>query len=132
MKHFPPTLLALSFICTCMLTFVTQAAPKPVDIVFAPPVRLEADGVPIDVAVGHAAPYLIDFDGDGVRDLLVGEFGKGEFPKERLPERLREKDSSYNEGKLRIYRNVGTEQTPLFKDFEYLRAGREYASIPTT
>lgn len=132
MKQFPSRRFAVSFTCICLLAVVVQAAPNPNDVVFAPPVRLEADGVPIDVTIGHAAPYLIDFDGDGVRDLLVGEFGKGKFPKERLPERLREKDSSYSEGKLRIYRNVGTDQAPLFKDFEYLRAGREYASIPTT
>jgi hypothetical protein len=92
------------------------------ELVFAPPVRLEANGVPID------------FDGDGVRDLLVGEFGDVDFPVERLPKRLQEaaKKSSYSQGKLRIYRNHGTDAKPLFKDYEYLRAGREDASMPTT
>ncbi len=42
-----------------------------------PPVRLEAAGKPIDTAVGHAAPFVGDFDGDGVNDLLVGQFGDG-------------------------------------------------------
>ena len=104
------------------------------EIVFPPPVRLEANGVPIDVTIGHAAPYVIDFDGDGVRDLLVGEFGDVDFPVERLPKRLQEaaKKSSYSQGKLRIYRNHGSDEEPLFKDFEYLRAGREDASMPTT
>jgi hypothetical protein len=104
------------------------------ELVFAPPVRLEANGVPIDVTIGHAAPYIIDFDGDGVRDLLVGEFGDVDFPVERLPKRLQEaaKKSSYSQGKLRIYRNHGTDAKPLFKDYEYLRAGREDASMPTT
>jgi hypothetical protein len=41
------------------------------------PVRLEADGRPIDTDVGHAAPFVTDFDGDGVQDLLVGQFGSG-------------------------------------------------------
>lgn len=132
MKYFFLTLCALFLSLLCGPNLEAQAAAVSGDVNFSEPVRLEADGVPIDVTVGHAAPYLIDFDGDGLTDLLVGEFGKGEFPKERLPERLREKDSSYSEGKLRIYRNVGTEKSPLFKDFEYLRAGREFASIPTT
>ncbi|MCP5020339.1 MAG: hypothetical protein GY930_01055 [bacterium] len=96
------------------------------------PTRLLADGVPIDVTVGHAAPHFLDFDGDGLRDLLVGEYGTGQFPKERLPEDLHAEGSSYSEGKLRIYRNMGTKTAPLFKDFEYLRAGKEHASIPTT
>ena len=112
-------------------SFVAGAEPE---IGFAPPVRLEANGVPIDVTIGHAAPYIIDFDGDGVRDLLVGEFGDVDFPIERLPKRLQEaaKKSSYSQGKLRIYRNYGSDEEPLFKDFEYLRAGREDASMPTT
>ena len=44
---------------------------------FAPPVRVEAAGKPIDTEVGHAAPFVGDFDGDGVDDLLVGQFGGG-------------------------------------------------------
>jgi len=43
----------------------------------APPERLEADGKPIDTEVGHAAPFVYDWDGDGVQDLLVGQFGGG-------------------------------------------------------
>jgi hypothetical protein len=39
----------------------------------APPVRLEAAGQVIDTEIGHAAPFVTDFDGDGVQDLLVGD-----------------------------------------------------------
>jgi hypothetical protein len=99
---------------------------------FLAPVRLEASGAPIDVTVGHAAPLVMDFDGDGLRDLLVGEFGTGEFDADRLPPEAREKVSLYNEGRLRIYRNVGTDTAPVFEDFQFLRAGKEFASIPTT
>ena len=86
-------------------------------------------GAPIDVTVGHAAPYVIDFDGDGLRDLLVGEFGDQPYPQERLPEGAK---GTYEQGRLRIYRNCGTNAAPIFKGFEYLRAGKEYASIPST
>ena len=41
------------------------------------PVRLEAAGKPIDTEIGHAAPFVCDFDGDGLKDLLVGQFGDG-------------------------------------------------------
>jgi hypothetical protein len=132
MKYCTLALVSVSITCISLVVSSTVAATPAGDFRLAPPVRLEAAGVPIDVTVGHAAPYIIDFDGDGVRDLLVGEYGKGSFPRKRLPERLREKDMDFAEGKLRIYRNLGTNATPLFKDFEYLRAGREYASIPTT
>jgi hypothetical protein len=37
------------------------------------PVALEAAEGPIDVTVGHAAPFLHDLDGDGRLDLLLGD-----------------------------------------------------------
>ena len=57
----------------------------------AAPVRIEAAGKPIDTAVGHAAPFVGDYDGDRVPDLLVGQFG---------------------DGILWIYRNEGTAARP--------------------
>jgi len=74
------------------------------------PVRLQANGQDITVDVGHAAPYLHDWDRDGVRDLLVGQFG---------------------EGKLRIYRNHGTNAQPDYRDFEYFKTGADFGTIPS-
>ncbi len=54
---------------------------------FQPPVRLKADGVPVRVeSPGYAAPCWADIDGDGKKDLLIGQF---------------------NEGKIRVYKNRG-------------------------
>jgi hypothetical protein len=76
----------------------------------APAVRVLVAGKPIDVDTGHAAPALHDWDGDGVRDLLVGQFG---------------------DGKLRIYKNFGTDKAPRYFGFEYFRAGGQDATIPS-
>jgi hypothetical protein len=54
---------------------------------FHPPVRLKAGGVPVRVEEpGWACPGWADMDGDGKKDLLVGQF---------------------NGGKIRVYRNLG-------------------------
>lgn len=75
-----------------------------------PAVRVLVAGKPIDVDTGHAAPALHDWDGDGVRDLLVGQFG---------------------DGKLRIYKNFGTDKAPRYFGFEFFRAGGQDATIPS-
>ena len=41
------------------------------------PRLVRAEGEPIDVDTGHAAPLMRDWDGDGTLDLLVGQFGSG-------------------------------------------------------
>ena len=101
----------------------------------AAPVRILADGKPIDVTTGHAAPYVIDFDGDGLLDLLVGEFGNGTFPNDELPDALAagwKKNGRFAQGRLRIYRNRGTNKKPQFTDFEFLQAAGGDATIPIT
>ena len=71
---------------------------------------LLADGTPLDVeGVGYATPFVGDFDGDGKRDLLVGQFSGG---------------------KLRIYNNEGTEKKPKFSGFEWFKADAETGSVP--
>jgi hypothetical protein len=70
-----------------------------------------AGGKPIDIERdGHAAPFFGDIDGDGRRDLLVGE---------------------YHEGRLRIYRNVGTDREPRFDEPAQLKVGAELGRVPT-
>lgn len=73
------------------------------------PFRVEANGKPIDVDIGHAAPLVADFDGDGVQDLLVGQFG---------------------DGKLRIYRNQGNNSTPKLGAFAWFQAGGAEGKVP--
>jgi hypothetical protein len=74
----------------------------------APPVRLTAGGEPIEVG-GFPAPFVGDFDEDGKHDLLVGQF---------------------HLGRMRIYRNVGSNARPEFESFEWFTAGGLIAGVP--
>jgi hypothetical protein len=97
-----------------VLTLVVQATPQapaePPHAELMPPVRLEAAGKPIDTAIGHAAPFVADFDGDGVKDLLVGQFG---------------------DGILWIFRNEGTDAAPKLAAGVKFKNGDKDGRVPT-
>lgn len=75
----------------------------------APPVRVEAGGRPIDTEIGHAAPFVGDFDGDGVQDLLVGQFG---------------------DGVLWVFRNEGSDAEPQLAAGTKFQAGGKDGVVP--
>ena len=77
---------------------------------FDPPSRLSAaDGV-IDSgdSLGHSGPWVEDVDGDGRRDLIVGDFS----------------------GLFRLYRNEGTNREPRYAAAVNLQAGGVDAKVP--
>ena len=87
------------------------AAPAgPLDPELAPPVRLEAGGKPIDTEIGHAAPLVVDWNGDGKRDLLVGQFGQGI---------------------LWIFLNQGTDAAPALAAGTKFQADGKDGTVPT-
>ena len=79
-------------------------------LIFHKPIRLQAEGKDIDVgdAWGHAGPCPADVDGDGLRDLVVGDYS----------------------GKFRVYRNVGSNRAPRYAAASYLMAGGVEAKVP--
>ena len=74
---------------------------------FQPPVRLMAAGVPVRVdSPGWACPCWADIDGDGKKDLLVGQFSGG---------------------KIRVYKNLGDGKLAAG---DWLKADGAVAEIP--
>ena len=74
---------------------------------FEAPVRLKAGGAAVRVeSPGYAAPCWADIDGDGKKDLLVGQF---------------------NQGKIRVFKNLGAEK---FAAGDWLQAEGKVAEVP--
>jgi hypothetical protein len=74
------------------------------------PVPVMVGGEPLDVGRdGHSAPFIGDFDGDGKRDLLVGQ---------------------YDEGRLRVYHNRGDNGRPRFRDYIWFEADGKPGRVP--
>lgn len=90
-----------------LLAAAITAYPGPVEFHAQGPVA-ENGGKPIDVG-SYAAPLLADWDGDGLEDLLVGQF---------------------DWGRIRFYPNQGTPQQPLFDGFQFLMDGEDYLQVP--
>jgi hypothetical protein len=65
---------------------------------------IQANGTPITVS-GYSVPSFVDWNNDGLNDLVVGEGGGG-FT-----------------GKVRIYLNVGTDSDPQFVNYSYAKSG---------
>jgi hypothetical protein len=92
----------------CILGSLLTAA-NPVTGELAPPVLIQAGGRPINVDLGHAAPFMADVKNDGHMVLLVGQF---------------------DQGKLRLYPNVGTKKGPRFDRFEWFQVGGKDVTLP--
>lgn len=74
---------------------------------FDRPVRLKAGGAPVRVeSPGYAAPCWADVDGDGKKDLVVGQF---------------------NKGKMRVFKNLGNGE---FGSGVWLQAEGQVAEVP--
>jgi hypothetical protein len=93
----------------CYIVASILAVADPVASDLAPPIQVQAGGQPINVDMGHAAPFVADLQGDGRLTLLVGQFG---------------------DGKLRLYPNVGTRNDPKFNKFEWFQVDGKVVSVP--
>ena len=97
---------------TTLSTLVLLAASAVYAGELEKPFQLMAGDEPLDVGgIGYAAPFVGDFDMDGRRDLLVGQFV---------------------DGKMRIFLNQGTNGAPEFgSDYVWFQDGAETGRVPT-
>jgi len=81
------------------------------DLFFAPEVFVLAGGSEI-VVPGYSVPSFVLWDGDSLKDLVVGEGG------------------DENPGKVRIYLNIGTSSAPEFDDYFYAQSNGGDLTVP--
>lgn len=60
----------------------------------------------VDEDIPYAAPTLADVDGDGIVDLLVGQY----------------RDDPYRQARVRLYRNSGSNERPHFESSAWLKS----------
>ncbi len=106
--------MILSAIALAVLTAPTQAAeqrhPQDETALLRKPRLIRVGGEPIDVDTGHAAPYMRDWDLDGVNELLVGQFGKGY---------------------LRVYPNTAKTGEPKLSGHVWAKSEKAKLKVPT-
>ena len=69
---------------------------------FSSPFFVQANGADLVVSSSIPDPCVIDWDGDGLKDLVIGQFSTG---------------------KIRFYPNSGTNENPVFTNYAFLQAG---------
>lgn len=74
-----------------------------------PGVRLMVGDEPIAGQIGHMVPCVTDWNMDGKKDLIVGEFSGG---------------------KIQLLLNEGTDAAPVFNKMSLLEAGGKQISLP--
>jgi hypothetical protein len=80
---------------------------------FGPEEIVLANGVDIQVP-GYSVPSLVDWNNDNLQDLIIGQGG------------------SFEDAKVRVYLNVGTEAEPYFEDFFYVRSEGSDLTCPSS
>lgn len=63
---------------------------------------------PITLSIGHANPLVTDWNGDGLKDLIVGQ---------------------YSGGKLRYYQNSDSNDSPVFSGYVFMQADGSDISV---
>ena len=99
-KHVVGVLGAMGVFLLCSTAFAQQLQEG---------VLLQADGKEINIEVGHLVPVVTDWNEDGKKDLLIGQFSGG---------------------KIGLYLNTGTDSAPELKFQKYLEAGGAEISLP--
>jgi len=94
-----------------VLVAVALLAPLALGVtpLFIGPELVTDNGTPIDVG-NYGAPAMYDWNLDGVKDLVLGQF---------------------TQGKIRLYLNTGPDSAPQFDGYTFLKSGGVDITLPS-
>jgi hypothetical protein len=99
--------------CPLSVVFLTIiSSPSSADLTLGPEELVQANSTVISVP-GYSVPSFVDWNGDGLKDLIVGE-GPG----------------TSSQGKVRVYLNVGSASAPTFGSYFFAQAGGVDLVVP--
>jgi WD40 repeat protein len=96
-----------------ILMIVILSPRTSADLVLGPEELVQAGGTAI-VVLGYSVPSFVDWNNDGLKDLIVGEGGGG-----------------VSQGKVRVYLNTGTVSEPQFGAYFYAQSNGNDLVTPT-
>jgi hypothetical protein len=108
MRH-PGTTAPLALVIAAALPLILMATlvgspPASATLLPGPAQNIQAGGADI-VVPGYSVPSTVDWNSDGLKDLVVGQGG-----------------GTAAQGKVRVYLNIGTGSQPAFANFTYVQA----------
>ena len=97
----PPYCVTAILTITSLFVLTVPAAAQ---LSLGPEELVPADGIAIQVP-GYSVPSFVFWDGDDLKDLVIGEGGGG-----------------VAEGKVRVYLNIGSPTVPQFSSYFYAQS----------
>ena len=102
-------MLLFALILVFFIFFTNCGKKATVSENFQEGIKLTTGEEPIDIRIGHLVPTIADWNNDGKKDMIVGQFAGG---------------------KINLYLNQGTDELPKFGEPIFLKAGGEEVSLP--
>jgi hypothetical protein len=108
----PRTVFSLPATSLAAVLLTLLSGPASAGLVLGPEELVQAGGVNI-IVPGYSVPSFVYWDGDNLKDLVIGEGGGG-----------------VSAGKVRVYLNVGSESDPQFAGYFYAQSGASDLIVP--
>lgn len=125
MKNTRCLLSSSIFVLLCSMAGIAQEKQ---DMFSQPELLRTNDGKVVEIETGSSAPFIRDMNGDGIDDLLIGEFGDVTCPEEEW----KNLSHRYVQGRCRLFTNVSKTEKPELLPYRWLESNGAPLYVPIT